>query len=245
MANYVYGIVEQAASAPEARGIGDAPVQVIQSSAAGALVSELPAGQELQFGRDELLVHARVLESALSAGTVLPMRFGVILEGPDAVRRDLLDAHAEELGNQLGELAGKVEVRIRAVYEEESLLREIVQENPEIARKRTAMAGKPEDATYFERINLGELIAQAIEDKREVDGQAVVEALAQHAAAVQVAEPAHERVALNASFLVPREARKQFKDAVERVAADQAGRMRITFSDPLPPHSFVEFTGSG
>jgi hypothetical protein len=241
----VYGIVEQAAAAPEARGIADAPVRVIQSSTAGALVSELPAGQELQFGRDELLVHARVLESALSRGTVLPMRFGVVLEGADAVRRDLLDAHAEELGNQLGELAGKVEVRIRAVYEEEALLREIVQENPEIAHRRQAMANKPQDATYFERINLGELIAHAIEQKRELDGQAIVEALAGHAAAVQVAEPPHERVALNASFLVPREAHKQFEDAVERVAAAQAGRIRITFSDPLPPHSFVEFDGSG
>jgi Gas vesicle synthesis protein GvpL/GvpF len=244
VANYVYGIVEDAAAPPSGRGIRDAPLQVVHAEGAAALVSELPAGEQLEFGRDELLVHARVLEEALNHGTVLPMRFGVILDGSDAVRHDLLEAHAEELQSQLVDMAGKVEVRVRATYEETTLMREVVKENPEIARKREAIGGKPEDATYFERINLGEMVSGAVDRKRQADAQAVIDSLAPYAAGVEVGEPTHERVVVNASFLVPREKLKQFEEAVEKVAAGQVGRFRVTFTDPLPPHSFVDFAGS-
>lgn len=243
MANYVYGIVEDTAAAPRSKGIRDAPLDVVRGAGAAALVSELDSGDRLMFGRDELLVHARVLEEALGHGTVLPMRFGVVLESSDSVRRDLLEAHADEVVRQLRELAGKVELRVRATYEEEALMREVVTENPDIARGRESLGGKSEDATYFERINLGEAVAEAIDRKRDDDGRRILDALLPHADDVQVAEPPHERVALVASFLVQRSGVKRFEDAVEQIAEAQHGRLRMTLTDPLPPHSFVEFGG--
>ncbi len=245
MANYVYGIIEDATEPPATRGILEAPVEVIQTTGAAALVSELPGADQVELGREELLVHARVLEQALEQGTVLPMRFGVVLDGAEAVRRDLLEAHADELHRQLQDLGGKVEIRVRATYEEEQQMREVVSENPEIARRRAALAGRSEDATYYDRIDLGELVSDALERKRAADAETIVNALGAQAAAVHVAEPAHERIALNASFLVDRKGVKQFEDEVEKVAAERHGRLRITFSDPMPPHSFVEFAGSG
>jgi Gas vesicle synthesis protein GvpL/GvpF len=244
LASYVYGIVEDAVDPPAGEGIAGAPLRVVLSEGAAALVSELPPGEELEFGRDALLVHAAVLERALDEGTVLPMRFGMVLNGSEAVRDELLEPHAEELRGQLVDMAGKVEIRIRAIYDETQLMREVVQENPQIARMREAIKGQPEGATHFTRINLGELVAGAVEDKRQIDGRAIVDALGPHAAAIHVDEPAHERVVVRASFLVERRKRKPFEDAVERVAAAEAGRMTVTFTDPLPPHSFVHFSGS-
>lgn len=245
MANYVYGIIEEATKPPATSGIAGAAVEVVETDGAAALVSELPDTEQLEMGREELLVHARVLEQALEQGTVLPMRFGLVLDGSEAVRRDLLEAYADELHRQLHDLGGKVEIRVRATYEEEPLMREVVSENPEIARRRAALAGRSEDATYFERIELGELVADALERKRVGDAEAIVEALGPRAAGLHVADPAHERIALNASFLVERSQVKRFEDAVEKVAAGQHGRMRLTFTDPLPPHSFVEFARTG
>src|SRR5947208_2584890 len=81
----------------------------------------------------------------------------------EEVRARVLDEHAEELREQLAEFAGKVEIRIRATYDEELLLREVVRENPEIASLRAAVNDRPEDATYYERIRLGELVASGVE----------------------------------------------------------------------------------
>jgi len=242
VATYVYGIVESTARAPKAKGIGGAPLAVVAGDGAAALVSDLPDG-EVQMGRDEVMTHAEVLDQALTRGTVLPMRFGVIMDGSDDVRRQLLDRHGEDLRAQLVDLAGKVELNVRAVYEEDVVLREVVNDDPEIARLREVVHDRSEDATYYERIRLGELVAQAVEHRREQDAQAIVDLLTPTTLAVDVGAPAHERVVINASFLVERKRLDAFDEVLEAVARDQFGRIRFKLTGPRAPHSFVELGG--
>jgi hypothetical protein len=242
VATYVYGIVESTARAPKAKGIGGAPLAVVAGDGAAALVSDLPDG-EVQMGRDEVMTHAEVLDQALTRGTVLPMRFGVIMGGSDDVRRQLLERHGEDLRAQLVDLAGKVELNVRAVYEEDVVLREVVNDDPEIARLREVVHDRSEDATYYERIRLGELVAQAVEHRREQDAQAIVDLLTPTTLAVDVGAPAHERVVINASFLVERKRLDAFDEVLEAVARDQFGRIRFKLTGPRAPHSFVELGG--
>jgi hypothetical protein len=243
VAEYVYGVVHASVKPPEETGIAGAPLRLIASGSAAALVSELPE-DDLRFGREEAMTHARVLEAALAQGTVLPMRFGVVVADSDEVRDRVLTGHADELTAQLDQLEGKVEMAVRAVYEEEPLMREIVASHPEIARRQQALRGQPEDATYYERIGLGELVAEAIERTREQDANTMLEILSPLALAVEIGEPTHERVALSASFLVEREHVARFDDALEDVARGQSGRMRFKLTGPLPPHSFVQLAGA-
>jgi gas vesicle protein GvpL/GvpF len=169
----------------------------------------------------------------------LPMRFGLVMPDGEAVRSDLLDAHYEDLARQLSEFENRVELKLRAMYDEETLLREVVFEDREIAGLRSSLRDAPEDATYYARIRLGELIAKAIERKREVDAGRILEPLAPLALAVDVAEASHERIAVSASFLVKQESVERFDAAVDRLGQEQAGRMRLRYTGPLPPHSFV------
>ena len=243
MAQYVYGIVEASARAPRGRGIAGAPLRLVPGDDVAALVSEVPAGH-VRLGREEVLVHARVLERAHQRGSVLPMRLGVVMSGPDEIRSRLLDEHGDDLREQLAELAGTVEVRIRAVYEENSLMREVVREHREIASLREALRGAEDDATYYARIRLGELVAAAIERRRDQDGHTIVEALAPAALAVEVGETRHERVVVQASFLVERERVAEFDRLLEDVADAYDGRIRFKYMGPLPPHSFVQLAGT-
>jgi len=243
MPTYVYGIIDGDAQAPGAAGIGGAPLQLIPADGSAALVSEI-AGSDVRLGRDEVLTHSRVLEEAMSNGTVLPMRFGVVMEDDAEVRGRLLDEHAAELRRQLELMAGKVELNVRAVYEEEPLLRDVLEHEPEIARLRDQLRGKPDDATYFERVRLGELVAEAVDRQRARDARAIVDELAPLAADIEIAELAHERIVLGASFLIERDRIAEFDQALDRVAGAYAGRMRFKCTGPLPPHSFVRLAGS-
>lgn len=241
MPQYVYGIVERKAPAPLGKGIGGSPLRLVMDDGAAALVSELQQ-REIALGREELMAHARVLEQAVSSGTVLPMRFGIVMEGEDEVRERLLRGHGDELRIQLERFADKVEVNIRASYDEQRLMQEVVTGNPDVRRLRQSIRGKPEDATYYERIRLGELVSKAVERKREEDSARILEALWPFAADVQVGEPAHERIALSAAFLVERKRLHEFDQAVEKFAGGQAGRLLFKYTGPLPPHSFVELS---
>jgi Gas vesicle synthesis protein GvpL/GvpF len=243
VAQYVYGIVQATATVPRGRGIAGAPVRLIVGEDAAALVSEIPA-EHLRLGREEVQTHARVLELALKRGPVLPMRFGVVMSDAEEVRERLLEEHAAELRAQLTEMEGKVEIRIRAAYDEQSLFRDIVRERPQIAVLRNSVAERPADASYYDRIRLGELVAAAVQSHREIDAQAIIEALGGHAVAVSAVEPSHERVVVQASFLVERSHLAEFNAVVDQVAEGYGGQIRFKYTGPLPPHSFVELAGS-
>ena len=245
VAKYVYGVVRSSGgSRPKQKGIDDKPVSVVSDKGLGALTSDVSEGP-LEAGREELLTHSRVLERALESGVVLPMRFGVVMPGEKSVRDDLLAAHREELEAQLEEMEGKVELNIKGIYEEQAILREVLEQNSEIAELRELLQGKPEDATYYERIRLGELVAEALTAKRADDERLIVDWLLPHALSVEVGEPVHERMAVNASFLVERDKLDDFDQAIEKLGSDHAGRIRFKYTGPLPPHSFVELAVEG
>jgi hypothetical protein len=236
---YVYGVVPGSATVPSHPGIGGRDLELVTGDGVAALVSDAPDG-ELTMGREAMTMHARVLEEAHALGTVLPIRFGMVMDDESEVRRNLLESHHDALVAQLSEFENKAELRIRATYEEEPLLREVVDEDQDVARLRESLRGAPEDATYYGRIQLGELVAQAIERKRERDAGAIIDALAPLALALDVTPPPHERIVVSASFLVARDQLERFDAAVDRLGQGQAARMRFKYTGPLPPHSFVD-----
>jgi len=239
-ATYVYGVVRTPPKTRlKCRGIDGEPVRVVDSGGLGALASDAPP-EGLEAGRDELLTHSRVLETALERGTVLPMRFGIVMPSEDAVRSELLDGHQKELEAQLDEMTGKVEMNVKGIYDEAGVLREILAEEPQIARLQASLQGQSEDATYFERVRLGEMVSHALDARRSADEEWVVDRLAGHALEVQVSEPMHERMVVNASFLLESDRQAGFDKALEEAAAERGGLIRFKVTGPLPPYSFVE-----
>jgi Gas vesicle synthesis protein GvpL/GvpF len=239
VALYIYGIVEPNATVPRMKGIGGGRLGLVAGEDVAVLVSGIDDGR-LRFGREAMMVHSRVLERAMSKGTVLPMRFGIVMSGSEEIQSRLLDEHGDELREQLNELAGKVEVRIRATYDEQSLLHEIVRDDPQIATLHAAMRGRSDDATYYARIRLGELVAAAVERRRERDAEAIIDQLASAALAIEPGSASHERIVFQASFLVERDRLARFDRLLEEVASGYGGSIRFKYTGPLPPHSFVQ-----
>src|SRR5215216_1414963 len=96
-ARYVYGVVRpRTIDRVGSPGVGGASVHAVERGELAALVSDVPPGP-LTGTKDDVLAHSRVLEEAIVSGTVLPMRFGVVMDDEDALGRDLLEQHAEEL----------------------------------------------------------------------------------------------------------------------------------------------------
>ncbi len=236
---YIYGVVPAAAKLPSRPGIDAKTLELISADGVAALASDAPA-EDSVMGREAMTTHARVLEATYALGTVLPMRFGVVMDDEAQVVARLLGAHHDSLLAQLDEFDGKAELKLRVTYEEEPLLREVVREDQDVARLRDSLRGAPQDATYYGQIQLGELVARAIERKRERDASWIAQALSPLALAVELIPPPHERIVLNASFLIDLAVLDEFDAAVESVGESEAGRMRFKYTGPLPPHSFVK-----
>jgi Gas vesicle synthesis protein GvpL/GvpF len=171
--------------------------------------------------------------------TVLPLRFGTVLETDDAVREEFLAPNEARLGAQLAELDGKVQLSVRGFYREETLLRHIALESPAVGRLSKRVQGLPEAAAYYDMIRLGELVSAEVDRRRERDTQLVVSRLEGLAASAHAERRMTSETAVNVAFLVARDRIDEFSAEVRRIQEDVGDRMRIRYVGPLPPYSFA------
>jgi hypothetical protein len=240
-ATYVYGVVAAADSTEiQAPGVGGdkAKVRRVVLDGVAALVSDVPQGA-LVAARD-LRAHWSVLEEAAARTTVLPVRVGTVMASDAVVADEFLAPNAERLAALLAELDGKVQLNIKGFYDEETLLREVVQQTPQVARMRRRVQALPDAAGYYDRIRLGELVSAEIDRRRARDAELVVGRLEPLAEAANAEPPNTRNGAVNAAFLVRRDRVDDFSAAVERLAAELGDRIRIRYVGPLPPYSFAD-----
>ena len=237
---YVYGITRSGSAAPvTVDGVEGRPVERIERGPVAALVSGAPEGP-VKASRRNLLAHTEVLQAVVASECVLPMRFGVVMPGEAAVADELLAAHEAQLVEQLETFDGRVELDLKVICPEEVLLRMIVAERPELVELREGIRGQPADATYFEQIRLGELVAAAVEMKRAALLKHTLGRLESLALSTAVGEPAHEHMLVNVAFLVDRDEVPRFDEQVQALAREFVEDTRCKYVGPLPPFHFVE-----
>ena len=238
---YLYGVAPAAEKVEvEAPGVESSKqgVRRIVHGELAALVSDVESGPLV--AAKGLRAHWRVLEEAVAGATVLPVRFGTVMESEGAVVEQFLAPRHDHLVALLAELSGKVQLSVKAFYDEERLMRGVVDESPAVAQLRERVRQRPKAATYYDRIQLGELVAGEVEQARERDSALVIGRLEPLAVATRRAPPGAADAAVNAAFLVERSRVEEFSEAVGRLSDEVKGRMRLRYIGPLPPYSFTE-----
>jgi len=197
----------------------------------------LPAPQPT---RQDLVSHLRTIEHIMTTRTVIPVVFGSIADSDEEVSDGLLASRYDEWQALLAHLAGKVELGLKALWKElEAVFAEIVAEREDIRALRDAIGGRPQAATYQGRIEIGEMVGRALEEKKGREGGAMLEMLAPLAAEVRSGKLLGENMILNAAFLVERRRESEFDGTVSRLAEDFGGRLAFKYVGPAPPFNFV------
>jgi hypothetical protein len=234
---YVYGLMRVG----DARAASAAPqtIQTVEHEGLAAVVRTAADGS-VKLRREALIGHADVLQGAFEHGPVLPLRFGSVLPDADAIRRELLAPRAGRLLARLDSLQDRAEMQVKADYLEEPLMRSILERDPGLVQAAKRMRDRPAAATHFERIQVGEVIAAAVEARRAVDAQEMLGALSTLSVAVSASDPRTERSVLNAAFLVGREGLGRFDQAVEQLSEARADSMQLKLIGPMPAYSFAD-----
>ena len=166
-----------------------------------------------------------------------PLRFGVVFESEVALVEGFLRPRHAELVALLRKFEGQVELTVRAYYEENAILAEIVQENPRIARLREE--SRADAATYPLKVELGERVAGELQRRTHRDRDALLSRLSSLARDLEIDQEPIEHQVLRASFLVERGHVSAFDAAMDELARRHAGRILFKYVGPLAPHSFV------
>jgi hypothetical protein len=238
---YVYGILPADTElTSEMPGVGDPPgqVRVVYSDGLAALVSEVDATQPLGSPED-LRAHKEILDASVTELPVLPLRFGAVLAGEDEVAEELLAANRDEFAAALSKLDGRAEYVVKGRYIEDAVLDEVLSENKQAARLQGQIQGKDSDAAQDARIELGEILNEAVTAKRQQDTRALEHAMERVCVASAVREPVHRLDAVHVAFLVAADQESKVERVIEDLARDWEGWIEVRLLGPMAAYDFA------
>ena len=240
------------------RGVDARPVGLVSSGRLCAATSSI-ADAPLVPTLDRIQAYARVVEAYFADRSVIPMRFGSILESRDQVCR-FLEERAAVFEAQLRELEGCVEMGIRVMAGPSTAGRGEPRDERRTATRRPAAPGSgraylearakhlPPDEGPVERYRRA---LQGLFTRLEVelpaplrlsvgaDGKLRLEAGV--GAEQLVAAGAGPQAAVSLAFLVPKDRVEAFRSVFERLGGEATGSR---LSGPWPPYSFVAKRGA-
>jgi hypothetical protein len=236
---WVYGVVPADAKLEQLEGGDDLPdVWLVESDELAAIVGESPE-DDPKATRNQALGHARVLEAAVRDAPVVPMRFGIMSPSDEDVTKEILDERHDQLAELLENLAERVQMMLKVDYDEQAVLREIVENEPEVAELREATRQSDEEVARNQRVRLGELVGNAIEQRRERDSADILEQLEEVVLEARSEPPEKELMVLNAPLLVARDRIGDVEATVDEVAQDRGDRMHFRLLGPMPAYHFM------
>ena len=243
MSTYLYGIIRhKPTSTSFGVGVGDPPrlIRSLRFRSVVAVVSNVDADQigeaaGIRALRRDMAAHSQALSRVLESRAVLPCWFGIVFPEDRVVVDELLAPQHDELLARLDTVDGAIEVALTATFVEEQVLREVVEEQPELLNK-SAGAG----VGYSRRVELGSRLAAAISSKRDAAAEWMIQRLAPLSRQVVIADGVSELTVLRASFLVAREQLDRFDRSLDRLRVEAGDSIQFSCVGPLPPYSFVD-----
>lgn len=231
MSLHLYAVVRAGTEPPPVPGVGEPP-STLSTVVHGDLAVVVSDGADPQALTDsDAVAHFDVLSALVKKTAVLPLRFGTVAPDESAVRDEVLAANHDTYLAMLERLDGLVELRLELAFDEEPVLRELREHDPDVR----AMTGSHGIA---ERIQLGELVADRVTTYCQERGEQLVESLArtaESAARIEQVEPYGDRWAL--LVRADRMAEMDEQVAALRTAAPD---VRIAYMGPIPAVTFLD-----
>ena len=218
-------------------GIGTAPstVQTISHNGIAAVVSDTPI-DVFDATRENVLAHERVNEAVMRQHTVIPMSFGTVFKTREDIIELLRGAHAA-FSDVLAKMEDKLEFGLKILWERDTIVREIEQEDEDIQRLKKEISSQ-KGSTYFARMQYGRLLDAALQTRSEQCVADIFEQLRDVSVASRANKPIGDKMIMNAAFLVSRSQEGAFDAKVKRVGS-QYGNMTFKYTGPWPPYNFV------
>lgn len=238
---YLYAVTaEREPGILGAFGIDGGTVFAVTHGRVSAVVSEVV--EKLRPERRHLATHQDVLKRLMSDGTaILPVAFGVIAEGVEAIR-GILTHNQKTLREQLRHVDGRIEMSLRVTWDVPNIFEYFVDTHAELRAARDSFFGGHREPSQDDKIELGRLFERLLSESRDEHAERVEEVLAPHCVEIKRNPPRTEREAIHLACLVERERQGEFEQAVFEVARDFDSSSAFDYSGPWPPHNFVDLS---
>ena len=219
-------------------GLDGGRVYSITHGPVSAVVSDVP--EKIRPERRQLAAHQEVLKRLGAETTaVLPVTFGVVADGPEAVRR-ILSLNRQTFLEQLRRVTGRVEMGLRVTWDVPSIFEYFVHTHSELRAARDRFFSGRRESTQDDKIELGRLFDRLLTEDREAHTERVVEVLTPSCADIRRGKPRNEREVVNLACLVGRDEQAAFEAQVFEAAKLFDNNYAFDYNGPWAPHHFVD-----
>lgn len=235
---YAYGIVPSDRTDLPGEGLGFGEPRL---AAVGpvAVVGEWVDLQENLARKRYLTAHTDVLNALAESGPVLPLQFGSVLADDGDAVTDLLAANQDWYAERLSEVEGQSQYVLRARYDLDEMLAQLVESDPEVARLRERTKDRPEEERHDERVRLGQLVQSAMEAQQSEDATWLEGRVAPFVSAISPrAVGGMDGLAELAVAVSPAQV-AEFEAAAEELAAEVHPWARLSLVGPMAMYDFV------
>lgn len=242
---YIYGIVRHPGPlnfGPIGIGKRGDLVYGINYKDISAIVSNSPVIQ-YEARRTNLITHEKVLEEVMKQFTVLPVRFSTISENDN--NREVLKILEKEyhvFDQLLTRMEGKKELGLKVLANKTAIYESIIEKYDEIRLLRGKLMNTPVDKTHYERIKIGEMVAEALKKEIESYKNSILDELRPHAEDMKKNDNYGDMMILNAAFLIKKELEPEFDKAVNDLDEKYGRIMTFKYVGTLPPYNFVNLS---
>lgn len=220
-------------------GISESSVYTIGHKDICAVVSSIPFKQ-MESNMNDIMAHQRVVEAARETGTVLPVRFGVILKNEEGIKK-LLASSYKDYSAKMAQVRGKDEIGIKVLLGKTSLkkIQEQAKESDEIKKIKSEISSAQPGASYFMKLRLQDAVKN--ETLRKIDQMVgeINRTLAGAAEDTKMMKNEVGEIVLNTAYLVDRKKMNDFDKKLKELRNRFEGQgMTIHRSGPWAPYSF-------
>jgi len=242
---YIYGIIRQTGSVTFGPiGIGGRGDEVygVNFKDISAVVSNSPNVQ-YDARRVHMSAHQKALEEVMKNFTVLPVRFSTISEQDDdsGILR-ILEKEYVKFSDLLDKMDGKKELGLKILANETSIYQSILEKYDDIRTMRDKLMNLPPDKTHYQRMKIGEMVAEALKDETGNFKKIILDVLKSLSVDVKVNDNYGEMMILNVAFLIKNSEEHAFDEAVNVLDAQYGHLMTFKYVGTLPPYNFVNLT---
>jgi len=236
---YMYAVTGQTGDRIyDVKGIDGCAVYRIGEGPVAAVVSDC-ARQRIRPERAHLAAHKDVLKHLMLDSTVLPMSFGIVADGVKSVRR-MLSRNEKDFLRQLERVGGKVEMGLRVTWDVPNIFEYFVDTHPDLRLSRDRLMGNNREPNQDEKIELGQLFDQTLNEERDIQAQKLEEALEEVCFEIKRSKPRDMKEVVNLNCMIGRDQQKEFEDAVLEAANLFDNNYAFDMNGPWAPHNFVE-----
>ncbi|MFD1020677.1 GvpL/GvpF family gas vesicle protein [Thalassobacillus hwangdonensis] len=204
---------------------------------AAMIVAEVPM-KIYHPKKENLMMHQKVINQLMPHyDAVIPISFGNVFQSVEDVEK-LLESLYPQFSEIFPKIRGKVELGLKVIAKK-SWLESEVEKNPSMTKKKQAMQGKSKEASYYDRIQLGEMANKFFQDLQGQMNDEIYQPLSQQADAAKLNDPISEKMLMNAAFLVDRSAEETFDELVNSIHDQWEDKVDFKYTGPWPAYNFI------